>query len=207
MLLLLVVGFACTSNDGPKDEPSSIEAEADPEAPATGSGSGDEPPSEPPPPENNVAAGDSTTDPPSAAPPPLTGPDDEVASEPAATDGIEAPSVADGGCRLTVNRALMAREVVDREPSGTSGPFAADGEPLYFFAEFDNRDGPETHVTLRWSHPDTEHEFTQTMSVGVSPAWRTWARHRIATSRVGAWKVEVLGDGGCRATAVEFQAR
>lgn len=128
---------------------------------------------------------------------------------------IEAPEAAAGAagsnepaasCGPSINRALMAREVLEREPVGTAGPFSADGEPIYLFAEFDNRAGPDSEVTLRWRHDASEHVFEQQMDVGVSPSWRTWARHRIAPSRTGAWAVDIVGPDDCVTRTVAFTA-
>jgi hypothetical protein len=113
---------------------------------------------------------------------------------------------ADGDCSAELNRALMARAIVEREPDGTAGPFEANGESLYLFAEFHNGTAGDREYTFRWHHDGTETPFTQTMAVGVSPRWRTWARHRIAESQTGDWRVEVVSPEGCVAGTVAFRA-
>ena len=123
----------------------------------------------------------------------------EVGAAPAAPLGAES-------CAGELNRALMAREIVDREPAGTAGPFSANGEPLYLFAEFNNATDADRIYTIRWHHDGTPDVFTQTMTAGISPSWRTWARHRIAERQTGEWRLEVVSPEGCIAGTVAFQA-
>ena len=111
------------------------------------------------------------------------------------------------GCAAEVNRAIMARSIVDREPADTQGPFDANGDSLYIFAEFNNATQADQEYELRWHHDGTDAVFTQTMTAGISPTWRTWARHRIAPQQSGQWRVEVVSPAGCVATTVEFQAQ
>lgn len=118
-----------------------------------------------------------------------------------------APPTEPAACAGEIVRGVVAQDVQEREPVGAAGPFHADGEPTYVFLEVNNPDGPEKEYTLRWTYSGTDAApFTQTISAGVSPTWRTWARHRIREGQTGAWTVEVLNPDGCVAHTVAFEA-
>lgn len=127
-------------------------------------------------------------------------------SDTLAAAAAETPSALDTvlPCSRAVIRARMARKIVNREPTDTEPPYVANGEQLYVFLEIANEvEGSKWDVT--WRHPSSDHSFNQQIEVGVSPAWRTWLRHRIAPEREGEWFVDINAPGGCGATTVAFE--
>ena len=100
--------------------------------------------------------------------------------------------------------AVAAREVVDRNPVDTDGPFVANGDPVYIHLTIDNSAGPEQEVTVQWNHLDTENQMTRNLQVGQSRRWRTWAYHRMRPSQVGDWRVLILDAQGCVLAQLDF---
>jgi hypothetical protein len=130
-------------------------------------------------------------------------PSPEAIAEPVAL----VPAVDETICAGEIVRAVVAHDVQEREPVGTDGPFRADGEPTYVFMQVNNPDGPEKEYTLRWLYSGSDAApFTQSITAGVSPMWRTWARHRIREGQVGTWTVEIINPDGCVAETVSFEA-
>ena len=139
----------------------------------------------------------------------VTDPGSQASAEPSNGETGEAtspaPSTEPMGCGFSLNRALAATDVQDREPVGVNGPFEASGQPVYIFVDVHNPDGPEQTLTFEWNHPASGHTYSQTMDAGVSPRWRTWVRHRVRDGQHGAWTVDVLTADGCSLDRVTFE--
>ncbi len=180
---------------------------------------GSEPASEPSPDESAEAAepSEESAETPSPEPPPEPeeadpGPPAELEgiAEAQQAEGTNAPSeeaTGDSACAGEIIRAVVAQGIEEREPVGAEGPFLANGEPTYVFLEVNNPDGPEKEYTLRWHYSGSDAApFSQNMTAGVSPSWRTWARHRLREGQTGAWSVEIVNPDGCTARTVSFEA-
>jgi len=113
-----------------------------------------------------------------------------------------ADSPGDDSTSLT--RIVAARQVEDREPVDTEGPFVGDGERVYIVMEFQNPRRSEQTVTLDWHFVDRDRQSTQTVDVGASSRWRTWVYRRLTHRTVGNWHVEVKSDDGTVLGQVDF---
>ncbi len=124
------------------------------------------------------------------------------ATAPAAAAG---PSLAEDSPRglvalagLAVGTGVNARALV-----GQGETFEARGQRLWAHLTVANA-GPETTVTTLWKHEGVA-RWSIDLTVGRSPAWRTWSRWTLNPRRdVGRWEVEVLDASGQHLGAVEF---
>jgi len=92
--------------------------------------------------------------------------------------------------RLT--KAVMARSVDQREPSGEATAFPRDVGQVVCFTQVDApADSVVYHV---WRHGTTLHAKVQ-LSVQQG-SWRTWSRKRIHPSWTGDWTVDIEDDSG-----------
>jgi hypothetical protein len=114
-----------------------------------------------------------------------------------------------GHCSVSLNRALLARDVnrSERSPLGVADAFPASGDPVYLFMEVSNPAGPARDLRVRWEHPGSHHVFEEHIPAGVSPRWRTWVYHLIQPGLTGAWRVRVFDARGCQVGELGFDAR
>ena len=106
---------------------------------------------------------------------------------------------------ISLNRAVAAREIQNREPLNTEGPFTADGERLYIYLDVCNPTGEHQELTVTMHHLDRDRQVTQTVDVGPSRRWRTWVYHRMRSSQAGDWRVEVRAPDGSLLSEMSFQ--
>lgn len=147
------------------------------------------------------------------APPRATGPaapdsgDEAEGSDPVAAG---APRIARVGSRETpcgfdVRRHAVARTVTRSEPAGTTGPFEANGQPLYFFVELTNRLENRQRARVVITHVASGTSLSGNVEVGVSSRWRTWVDLIPPPSLLGPWEVRVLDSERCLAAQYTFE--
>jgi hypothetical protein len=105
---------------------------------------------------------------------------------------------------LRVERLVVARGVVNREPQGTGTLFAADEKRLYAFVEVDNPQHAASDLELQFVDPSGKAQPPVDLAVGESPRWRTWAFTRRAHA-LGTWKAVVRDDRGHVLASTEFE--
>lgn len=124
-----------------------------------------------------------------------------------APDGAWEPlrRAADGTpCLVRANRALIANGINRREPTGTEGPFRANGEPIIAFFDMANGTGVSQPVTVVWTRDEDGASFLDTIDAGPGSRWRTWVERPFALDRIGAWTVQLLDDERCLIDEVSF---
>jgi DUF2914 family protein len=115
------------------------------------------------------------------------------------TTGMAAPAAPS----LTVEEAVVARSVMDRQPQDTGSMFPADVGELVFWTKVGGGPaGVETTIHHVWFHGDTEVGNVE-LRVGGSP-WRTWSRKTVPPDWTGPWHVEVRDGSGAVLTRVDF---
>lgn len=96
------------------------------------------------------------------------------------------------GVQLQLTKAVMARSVDQREPSGEATAFPRDVGQVVCFTQVD---APADTVLYHvWRHGTTLHAKVQ-LSVQQG-SWRTWSRKRIHPSWTGDWTVDIEDESG-----------
>jgi hypothetical protein len=103
-----------------------------------------------------------------------------------------AQATAEPSAAITVEQAVIAREIEDREPVGESTSFPAEIGQLACFTRIVGAE-EETFIYHVWRHGDTERARVR-LPVR-SAAWRTWSTKKIDPSWTGAWTVQILDAG------------
>lgn len=99
---------------------------------------------------------------------------------------------SDKGAQLQITKAVMARSVDQREPSGEATTFPRDVGQVVCFTQVDApADSVLYHV---WRHGTTLHAKVQ-LAVQQG-SWRTWSRKRIHPSWTGEWTVDIEDESG-----------
>jgi hypothetical protein len=147
-----------------------------------------------------TAPGTATT-PPTTAPP---APTPAVITASTARDRAEAPPRH--ATVLHVDRLVVARGVVDREPQGTDTLFASNERRVFAFVEVDNPEHAAGELKVQFIGPDGTAQPPVDLAVGESPRWRTWAFTRQAHAP-GTWKALVRDERGHVLASTEFDVR
>jgi hypothetical protein len=104
------------------------------------------------------------------------------------------------GAELQLTRAVMARGVEGREPTGEAETFPRDVGQVVCFTQL--QAGADTVVYHVWRHGTTLHAKVQ-LSVGAG-SWRTWSRKRIHPSWTGDWTVDIEDEKGVVLKSLAF---
>ena len=137
-----------------------------------------------------------------AAAPPAPSPADLTAST--AHDRAEPPPRR--ATAFHVDRLVVARGVVDREPQGTDTLFASNERRVFAFVEVDNPEHAAGELKVQFVGPDGTAQPPVDLAVGESPRWRTWAFTRQAHAP-GTWKALVRDERGHVLASTEFDVR
>jgi hypothetical protein len=99
-----------------------------------------------------------------------------------------ASTTASQNDEMSVKRAVIALDVVDREPQDTGTVFPPQVKRLYCFTEICNGEGEE--IQHRWYWND---DLLNTVSLKVaSNRYRTYSSKTIVPGMVGEWRVAVV---------------
>jgi hypothetical protein len=115
----------------------------------------------------------------------------------AAQDSTQAPAPA---AAVTVDEAVVARTVLDRQPQDTGSVFPAEVGQLVCWSKVTGAGG--TTIRHVWFHGDTQVGDVE-LQVGGSP-WRTWSRKTVPADWTGAWRVEIRDAGGQVLKRIDF---
>ena len=118
----------------------------------------------------------------------------------------EGPVASERATALRVDRLVVARGVVNREPQGADTLFARDEKRVFAFVEIDNPEHAPGDVEVQFVAPDGVAQPAVDVAVGPSPRWRTWAFTRHARTP-GTWKAIVRDQRGHLLASTEFQVR
>jgi len=144
-------------------------------------------------------------------------PPEDVADEPAATDGeqelgfLPAPlpeDDEDSEPTLILSRAAVAPSInrETREPVDPGTVFDASVGKLYAFMVFKNPTEEQHQVTVVWMKDGEELSRLADLKVGPKASrWRTWAYVTINERRRGDWAVKVLGPADELLGTVRFR--
>jgi len=105
------------------------------------------------------------------------------------------------GAALTVARSVLCTGVKDREPAGAveGSEFPAGTEQAYFFNELKTASPPQPLKHL-WYHEGKQ--VAEIALAAKAERWRTWSAKKVWK---GAWKVEVVAEGGTVLATAEFK--
>ncbi len=106
------------------------------------------------------------------------------------------------GSDLTVESAVICRDVQERKPIDIGDSFPPDVGRLYCFTRV-NGAAESTHVTHIWFHNDREVHRME-LNVG-GPAWRTWSYKTIPPEWTGDWRVDVEDADGVIIYSLPFK--
>jgi hypothetical protein len=102
---------------------------------------------------------------------------------------------------LTVARAVVCLDVVDRMPVGAADVIPAGTERVFCFTRIDGAQG-ETQITHNWYYMGS---LKASVVLPVrTPAWRTWSSKTLLPEWTGEWMVEVLTSDGTPLESVIF---
>jgi hypothetical protein len=107
---------------------------------------------------------------------------------------------------LHVERLVVARGIVDREPQGVDTAFAPDEKRLFAFVEVDNPERAPGDLKVTFVRPDGTSQPPVALDIGSSPRWRTWAFTRQAHAK-GTWKAIVRDESGRVLASTDFDVR
>jgi hypothetical protein len=89
---------------------------------------------------------------------------------------------------LTIEQAVIARQIEQRQPVGEATTFPSDVGRLACYTKVMGAAG-ETFIEHVWSRGEVEHARVR-LEVR-SPAWRTWSTKRIKPEWTGEWTVRI----------------
>jgi Protein of unknown function (DUF2914) len=102
---------------------------------------------------------------------------------------------------LTVEQAVICKQVVNRAPVGAGNSFATSIDKIFCFTKIVGATHP-TEIIHVWYFDGAERDRI-TLSVGGSP-WRTYSSKRLRPSDIGPWQVDILDAGGNMLDRVAF---
>ena len=102
---------------------------------------------------------------------------------------------------LTVARAVVCQDVVDRMPVGAADVIPAGTERVFCFTRIDGARG-ETQITHNWYYMGSL-KASVVLPVRAS-VWRTWSSKTLLPEWTGEWMVEVLSSDGTPLESVIF---
>jgi hypothetical protein len=105
------------------------------------------------------------------------------------------------GGGVSIETAVVARSVEEREPVGEATSFPADVGELACLTRVAGASG-ETSIQHVWFHGSEELARVRLAVRGSS--WRTWSTKQILPSWTGAWKVEIQDADGNVLHTVSF---
>jgi hypothetical protein len=117
-----------------------------------------------------------------------------------AQDTTHAAAPAPAAAEVTVDEAVVARSILDRQPQDTGSAFPADVGQLICWTKVTGAGGASIHHM--WFHGDTQVGDVE-LQVGGSP-WRTWSRKTVPVDWTGAWHVEVRDAAGTVLKRLDF---
>ncbi len=115
------------------------------------------------------------------------------------TTQAAAPAAAPAAS-VTVDEAVVARSVLDRQPQDTGSAFTPDVGQLICWSKVTGAGGTSVHHV--WFHGDTQVGDVE-LQVGGSP-WRTWSRKTVPADWTGAWHVEIRDAAGTVLKRIDF---
>jgi len=98
--------------------------------------------------------------------------------------------------------AIVARDVVDRQPTEGGEVFPADVGHLVCWTRVSGAE-PGSRIEHVWIHEDREVGRVE-LEIG-GPGWRTWSRKSIPAGWTGSWRVDVVGPDSEILTSVPFR--
>ena len=114
---------------------------------------------------------------------------------------LAGPGAAIGQEGISIEQAVICRDVVEREPIGSGDIFPADVSRLCCFTKVVGA-GMDTEIVHNWYH-DGKMVASVTLPVR-SAKWRTYSSKRILQNQVGDWMVEILSASGQPLTKIVF---
>ena len=111
-----------------------------------------------------------------------------------------APAPAAAAAAVTVDEAVVARSVLERQPQDTGSTFPPDVGQVVCWSKVTGAGGTSVHHV--WFHGDTQVGDVE-LQVGGSP-WRTWSKKTVPADWTGAWRVEIRDAAGTVLKRIDF---
>lgn len=92
---------------------------------------------------------------------------------------------------LVIRDFVLAHDIQQREPAGTTDSFRAGDGKAFAFARIWNS-GQPTRIRFVWRRGDSVRSDVP-VTIGTSPAWRTWSK---VTLKAGTWRVALVDADG-----------
>ena len=102
---------------------------------------------------------------------------------------------------LTVDRMVICKHIVDREPEGAATAFPDTLSRVYCFTHIKGAK-QETQIKHRWYRGDS---LMAEVTLPVrSVSWRTWSSKNLVKGWHGSWRVKVVGPEGAVLRETKF---
>jgi hypothetical protein len=102
---------------------------------------------------------------------------------------------------FTINRMVVSKDVVDKEPVGVGDFFSAATEKLYCFLEATNIE-QDMQVSFVWFWSSQEMARVN-LTLQKGNRWRTYSSKKLAGLK-GQWKVELQDSSGVVHNSISF---
>jgi hypothetical protein len=102
---------------------------------------------------------------------------------------------------IEVTHAVVATDVVGREPAGEASAFEAGVGRLYFYTVLEG-DFPESSFEHVWIRDGEEVARVPVRAVG--PRWRTWTSKAVPAGWTGEWQVRLVDADGHEMASADF---
>lgn len=108
---------------------------------------------------------------------------------------------AEPDAAMEVTRAVVATDVVDREPVGEADTFAADVGQVFFYTVLEGDFG-ETRLEHVWLYQGEE--MARVPLTVRGPRWRTWSSKSLVPEWSGSWEVQLVDENGTVLDSASF---
>jgi hypothetical protein len=125
-----------------------------------------------------------------------------------ATAAMKRTSALSGESKISVKRFVVATGVHDREPVVSGEALAADGSPIYAFAELANPVGDSENVRVTFERKGgTERVGEVSLPVPANTSrHRTWAFTRFIRA-TGVWEAVLWSESGAELSRTRFEVQ
>lgn len=103
---------------------------------------------------------------------------------------------------LRINTIIVAMEIIDREPVGSSKLFLDDIDQLFCYTSVHNL-VDNNKIIHKWKFNGNEY-FSNVIDIGNSDSWRCWSQITVRPELAGDWRVSVTDTLGTEIGSIDF---
>ena len=104
---------------------------------------------------------------------------------------------------MKILRHELSTGIQRRLPIETKTAFPNSTPEIFCFVEVASIYDPERTLTLKWIH-STGVTQSYDLTIGQSPAWRTWSKLNLTSAMTGRWNCEVFNEDGTLLSVAHF---